>query len=72
MSAQCAPRVVLHIDLDAFYAQCESKRDPSLKGLPLGVVQYNPVRACYERPVAPLSHARRTRSLSQAACATWR
>ena len=37
-----APRCVLHIDLDAFYAQCESKRDPSLKGVPLGVVQYNP------------------------------
>ena len=70
-----APRVVIHLDLDAFYAQCESKRDPSLKGQPLGVVQYNPVRrsapqrALALRPTRPRgAHARRrARSSSPAA-----
>lgn len=30
-------RVIIHIDADAFYAQCEEVRDPSLKTRPLGV-----------------------------------
>ena len=65
-----APRVVLHIDLDAFYAQCESKRDPSLKGLPLGVVQYNPVRSQRRPDRTSACLTRGARSLSWAACAT--
>jgi hypothetical protein len=30
-----AARVVLHFDCDAFYAQCEELRDPSLRGVPM-------------------------------------
>ncbi len=36
------PRVVAHVDLDAFYCAVERARDPTLAGLPLGVAQYNP------------------------------
>lgn len=32
-------RVVLHFDVDAFYAQCEEVRNPALRGRPLGVTQ---------------------------------
>ncbi|KAG2498947.1 hypothetical protein HYH03_003137 [Edaphochlamys debaryana] len=35
-------RVVAHIDLDAFYAQVEQRRNPALRGQPVAVVQYNP------------------------------
>ncbi|KAK9830086.1 hypothetical protein WJX72_009709 [[Myrmecia] bisecta] len=42
MEAIQAQRVVAHVDLDAFYAQVEMKRDPQLQGRPVGVVQYNP------------------------------
>ena len=32
----------MHIDLDAFYCAVEAERDPALRGVPLGVVQYDP------------------------------
>ncbi|XP_073824283.1 DNA polymerase eta [Musca autumnalis] len=34
-------RVVLLVDMDCFYCQVEEKLNPSLKGKPLAVVQYN-------------------------------
>merc|ERR1719223_2076752 len=36
-----AERVIAHIDLDCFYVQCEVLRDPSLRGLPVAVIQYD-------------------------------
>ncbi|KAG7276696.1 hypothetical protein CRUP_006875 [Coryphaenoides rupestris] len=39
-------RVILHMDLDCFYAQVEMLRDPSLRSLPLGVQQKTIVVTC--------------------------
>eukprot|EP00048_Salpingoeca_helianthica_P008058 m.118092 g.118092 ORF g.118092 m.118092 type:complete len:82 (+) comp14503_c0_seq1:133-378(+) len=39
MARALSTRVVLHIDLDCFYAQVEIKRQPALRGRPVGVRQ---------------------------------
>ncbi len=39
-------RVILHFDLDCFYAQVEMIRDPSLRDKPLGIKQKNIVVTC--------------------------
>ncbi len=36
-----AARVVLHVDLDYFYAQCEEREDPSIRGKPVVVCVYS-------------------------------
>ncbi|XP_044727872.1 DNApol-eta [Chrysoperla carnea] len=37
-------RVVILVDMDCFYCQVEEKLNPSIKGKPIAVVQYNPWR----------------------------
>ncbi|KAM4051472.1 DNA polymerase iota [Anomaloglossus baeobatrachus] len=41
-----APRLVLHLDMDCFYAQVEMIRSPELRGSPLGVQQKNIIVTC--------------------------
>lgn len=53
MEAGSHARVIVHIDMDCFYAQVEEIRDPSLAGRPLGVKQKNIVVTCnYEARAA--------------------
>ena len=42
MAAAGPPRCVALIDMDCFYCAVERALDPSLVGLPMAVVQYNP------------------------------
>src|SRR3989338_10481051 len=35
-----ASRVILHVDLDSFFASCEEHRDPALKGKPVVICNY--------------------------------
>ncbi|XP_055678232.1 DNA polymerase iota [Lutzomyia longipalpis] len=60
------PRVIIHIDIDCFYAQVEELRNPQLRDKPLGVQQKNIVVTCNyparERGVdklMPVAEARR-------------
>ncbi|KAL2017271.1 hypothetical protein VTK56DRAFT_2340 [Thermocarpiscus australiensis] len=39
-------RIILHFDLDCFYAQCVENRQPSLKTLPLGIKQKGILATC--------------------------
>ena len=39
-------RVIVHVDIDCFYAQAEEVRDPSLRSKPLGVTQKYLVVTC--------------------------
>ncbi|XP_045383449.1 DNA polymerase iota isoform X2 [Lemur catta] len=41
-----SPRVIVHLDLDCFYAQVEMISNPELKDKPLGVQQKNSVVTC--------------------------
>eukprot|EP01025_Chloroclados_australasicus_P047712 TRINITY_DN5379_c0_g1_i5.p1 TRINITY_DN5379_c0_g1~~TRINITY_DN5379_c0_g1_i5.p1 ORF type:complete len:289 (+),score=10.79 TRINITY_DN5379_c0_g1_i5:92-958(+) len=39
-------RVIIHLDIDAFYAQVEEVRQPSLRNVPLGVTQKHIIVTC--------------------------
>ncbi|KAL1839758.1 hypothetical protein VTJ49DRAFT_1181 [Mycothermus thermophilus] len=59
-------RVILHIDLDCFYAQCVENRQPSLRSLPLGIKQKGILATCNYvarrhgvKKLMPIAEARR-------------
>lgn len=41
MATNHAQRVVVLLDMDCFYVQVAQRKDPSIKGKPSAVVQYN-------------------------------
>ena len=45
-AAEHHSRVIIHIDIDCFYAQVEMVSDPSLVSKPLGIQQKNIVVTC--------------------------
>ncbi|XP_037020997.2 DNA polymerase iota isoform X2 [Artibeus jamaicensis] len=45
-AGSCSSRVIVHLDLDCFYAQVEMISNPELKGKPLGVQQKSLVVTC--------------------------
>lgn len=45
-SCSSRKRVILHFDIDCFYAQVEMIKDPSLRSIPLGIKQKNIVVTC--------------------------
>ena len=47
-------RVVALIDMDCFYCACERALDPSLVGIPMAVVQYNPFEGNREEATSNL------------------
>jgi DNA polymerase-4/DNA polymerase V len=40
------PRAIVHVDCDAFFASCESARDPALRGLPIATGKERGIVSC--------------------------
>ncbi|MCX9084551.1 MAG: DNA polymerase IV [Candidatus Methanoperedens sp.] len=36
-----SPRIIIHMDMDYFFAQCEEKKDPAIKGKPVVICVYS-------------------------------